>query len=533
MNTHYVRDIELYDTVKTFAMQNVYPSVQERDKNQRWDKEIWHKTSKIGLQGILIPQEYGGQGGSCLQLVQAAEAFCYGGGDGGLTLSIGATMTIGTLPIIIFGTEEQKKKYLPKIASGEYITSFGLTEASSGSDAASMLTTAKLDGDHYILNGSKMFITNGPIADLVIVTARTQGINSRNPFGISTFILETKLDGFSSGKPLEKMGMNTSKTSELIFDNIKVPKENLLGELHYGFSRVIHKTLEWERSTLSAMNNGFNSFLLDKSLNYAKQRNQFGQPIINYFAIQSKIVKIWLALQNGRRLVQFCAELIDRKQDTVLMASITKLVTTDMGEDCCREAIQILGGWGYMKEYDVERIYRDSRLGSIGGGTSEIMHLIIGSSIRNYEYLCKHITFLPTNQEQDFNFNPDYDTGLATELSILQSVGRLVRSACVNAKQIRRHPSTILSFSYAVCLYVTLYKSYLDSKTNTDQYTSAHKKRDFVLLTHYLVGKYLSFIKDLVFIDEKNTNIITHSFLKMKNISSYTRETTEFLENLL
>ncbi len=522
--------VEVFQSFKKFARDKILPSVQERDKTEYWDKTIWEGLSEIGALGALIPEEYGGQGATCLQAVLMTEALAVGSADGGLILATNVQMVIGTVPIIIFGTEEQKKKYLPKIASGKYITSFGLTEASSGSDAASMLTTAKLDGDHYILNGSKMFITNGPIADLVIVTARTDKKQSRSAFGISTFILETKLEGFSSGKPLEKMGMNSSKTSELIFDNMKVPKENLLGELHYGFSRVIHTNLEWERVILMANGLGSTTYVLETCFRYSLERKQFGQSIINFYAIYSKLVMLWCMSTAARRYLYAVAILKDKGHKILFQASIAKLFITDYGEGCFRDGIQILGGWGYMKEYDVERIYRDARLGTIGGGTNTVMQMIIASSIRNYGSFCAGLELFEESKNECL-MKEKYPTSISRELEALLCLRSLVESAYKQIKTIRKSQETMISFSNVICMYSILQHSYWDCAVDTENYTSAHKKRDFFLLLNYMINQNLHSIQSLSFVDEKNASDLLDNMLKMKNIDENMKTTMDFLRN--
>ena len=279
---------EFFNSVYDFARERILPGSDERDEKALWSNELWGEMGQMGLNGIAVPEEYGGQGASCLQCCQASEALNLGAQDGGLILAWGAHTIIGTMPIVLFGTDEQKKKYLPGLATGKLIAGLGLTEPGSGSDAAGLTTTARDAGDHWVLNGTKMFITNGPIGDVFIVMARTKEGSSRNPMGISAFIVEKDHPGFSVGKVLKKLGMHTSTTSELIFEDMKVPKENQLGPLHSGFMRIGRATLEWERTVLVSATLGSAGFCLETALKYASTRQQFGKPILEFPAIQEK-----------------------------------------------------------------------------------------------------------------------------------------------------------------------------------------------------------------------------------------------------
>ncbi len=372
--------IEFKAMIRDFAAAEVKPSVEERDKTGAWSPEIWRKMGAIGLLGLPFPEEYGGQGADCLTTTVATEAFAEGASDGGVTLAWGAHTIIGTMPIVLCGTEEQKRKYVPKLATGEWIAGLGLTEPGSGSDAAgSMLTRAEKKGDRYLLNGSKMFITNGPIGDVFVIMAVTD--KRKGPLGISVFIVEKTMPGFSVGKKLDKMGMRTSTTSELIFQDMEVPAENMLTKENSGFLRVGRATLEWERTVLVASGIGCLQFLLDEGVRYAKNRVQFNEPIIRFHAIMEKIAWARCQLDAARLLLYRSARKKDQGKAAPIESSIAKLYTTEALVHASYEIGQIHGGYGFIKEYAVERAYRDARLGTLGAGTSEVMRSIIAANM--------------------------------------------------------------------------------------------------------------------------------------------------------
>ncbi|MCC6275848.1 MAG: acyl-CoA dehydrogenase family protein [Leptospiraceae bacterium] len=373
--------IDFKQSVKEFAKKEILPSTEERDLKQKWDPVLWRKMGEMGLLGLPIPEEYGGQGANCLMTTVATEGFAEGSADGGLTLAWGAHTIIGTMPIVLCGTDEQKKKYLPKIATGEWTTGLGLTEPFSGSDAAgSMETRVVKKGDRYILNGSKMFITNGPIGDVFIVMAVTD--KSKGAMGISVFIVEKNFKGFSVGKKLEKMGMRTSTTSELIFEDMEVPAENMISKENSGFVRVGKATLEWERTVLVASSIGSIQLMLDSAVRYAKEREQFGEPIINFQAIQNKIAIARTKLDASRLLIYKSAVKKDKGESAPIESSIAKLYATESANEVAYDMGQIFGGYCFIHEYPVERAYRDARLGTLGGGTSEVMRSIIAANLQ-------------------------------------------------------------------------------------------------------------------------------------------------------
>ncbi|MCB1306528.1 MAG: acyl-CoA dehydrogenase family protein [Leptospiraceae bacterium] len=372
--------IEFRDMVKKFAQTYVQPTAEERDAQGSWDADIWKKMGEMGLLGLPFPEEYGGQGADCLTTTVATEAFAEGATDGGVTLAWGAHTIIGSMPIVLCGTPEQKQKYIPRLATGEWTAGLGLTEPGSGSDAAgSMETRAEKKGDRYVLNGSKMFITNGPIGDVFVVMAVTD--KKKGAMGVSVFIVEKDFKGFSVGKKLNKMGMRTSTTSELIFEDMEVPAENLLTKENSGFVRVGRATLEWERTVLVASAIGSIQYLLDQSVKYAKNRVQFGEPIVRFQAIQDKIARARMRLDAARLLLYKSAVKKDRGESAPIESSIAKVYATEAMIDVTYDMGQIHGGYCFIHEYPIERSYRDARLGTLGGGTSEVMRSIIAANI--------------------------------------------------------------------------------------------------------------------------------------------------------
>lgn len=371
--------IHFRNSVYQFAKDRIAPRAEELDLKGEFGWQNWRDMAQMGLLGLPFPEEYGGSNASPLATCLAMEAMAHAGVDSGTTLSWGAHTILCGVPIWLLGTTEQKQKYLPKLASGEWIGGFGLTEPDAGSDAASLKTTAVKHGDRWVLNGSKMFITNGPIGHVFVVFASTD--KSQGNKGISAFIVEKDFPGFSVGKELKKMGNRTSPTSELVFDSCEVPEGNLLGPLGRGFLAVGKETLEWERSCMIAPIVGGMEFLLEQCVEYAKNRRQFGQPIASFQAIQHKLADMKVALEASRLLVYRVAWMKERGQSAMLEASIAKLFVTEQMLKVANDAVQIFGGYGYIHEYPVERAYRDAKLGTLGAGTSEVQKMVIISEL--------------------------------------------------------------------------------------------------------------------------------------------------------
>jgi alkylation response protein AidB-like acyl-CoA dehydrogenase len=365
--------------VYQFARDRLQPRAQELDARGEFSWENWRDMAGMGLLGLPFPERYGGSEASPLATCLAMEAVGAAGVDAGTPLAWGAHTILCGVPIWLLGTEAQKEKYLPKLCSGEWVGAFGLTEPGSGSDAAAMKTFAEKRGDRWLLNGSKMFITNAPVASVFIVFAATKkGAGNQ---GISTFIVERQAPGLAVGKDLAKMGNRTSVTAELSFDNCEVPAENLLGPQDLGFIAVGKETLEWERSCMIAPIIGGMQFMLECSTAYARERKQFGRAIGEFQAIQHKLVDMKLAIEGARLLVYRVAWLKQQGRRAMMEAAIAKLWTTEAAIRVAYDAVQVFGGYGYIHDYPAERFYRDARLGTIGAGTSEVQKMVIAGEL--------------------------------------------------------------------------------------------------------------------------------------------------------
>lgn len=360
---------------------NDLDAIMHADEKNEFRLDAWKKMADYGLLGLPFPEKYGGQGADVLTTLLAMEAFGKGSCDAGLCLSYGAHTILCGVPIWKLGTEMQREKYLTKICSGEEIGGFALTEPNAGSDAASVQMTAKKVGNKYILNGTKMFITNGPQGHIFITIASTD--KAAKHFGISAFIVENDFPGFSISKKLNKMGVRTSPTAELIYEDCEVPEENLIAQVGQGFIQVAQTILEWERSCLLAAGLGGMERGLEACIKYTKERKQFGRPICEFQAMQKKLVDMKVAIEAARLLIYRVAWLKDNNIPGMLEASIAKLFLSEVGMRVAEDAVQIHGGYGLMKEYPVERGFRDAKLGTIGGGTSEVQKMIISRLLLN------------------------------------------------------------------------------------------------------------------------------------------------------
>ncbi|MBI2566634.1 MAG: acyl-CoA dehydrogenase family protein [Candidatus Schekmanbacteria bacterium] len=361
--------------VVRFARAEIVPRCREHDLKEEFDFESFRKLGEFGILGLHFPEELGGSGADVLTTVLAGEALGEAGVDGGLTLAYGAHSFLCADTILRNGTDEQRRKLIPKLASGEHIGCMGLTEPDAGSDVAAMKTTARRQGDRYVLDGAKMFITNGPIADVAVVYAKTQPELGHG--GISAFIVEKGTPGFTAGPPLVKMGVRTSVTSELVFAGCEVPAANLLGREGQGFLMAM-QTVEWDRSALLAPFVGSGTYLLQKCAAYASERTQFGRPIAAFHATKQKLASIRVFTEAARSLVYRIAWCKDQGRPlNHLEAAVAKLFIGDWSLSPINDAVLLHGGYGYCHEYDVERVFRDSRLAPIGGGTSDIQKMII------------------------------------------------------------------------------------------------------------------------------------------------------------
>jgi butyryl-CoA dehydrogenase len=363
---------QLRDMIRDFALNEVAPTAAERDEEERFDREIWNKMAELGLTGIPWPEQYGGAGFDYVAYAIAVEELSRVCASTGVTLS--AHTSLAGWPIYKYGNEEQKQKYLRPMAEGKKIGAYGLTEPGSGSDAGGMKTTAKLDGDDYVINGSKIFITNGGVADTYVVFAVTDPDSKHK--GTSAFIVESNFEGFSVGKKERKMGIRSSPTTEIIFDNCRVPKENLLGSEGEGFI-IAMKTLDGGRNGIAAQAVGIAQGALDVATEYAKERVQFGKPILSNQGVSFKLADMATAVEASRLLTYQAAWLESNNLPYGKASAMAKLMAGDTAMSVTTDAVQIFGGYGYTKEYPVERYMRDAKITQIYEGTQEIQRLVI------------------------------------------------------------------------------------------------------------------------------------------------------------
>ncbi|MBS4204696.1 acyl-CoA dehydrogenase [Lederbergia citrea] len=357
--------------VRDFAQKEVAPTAAERDEEERFDMALFEKMAELGLTGIPWPEEYGGIGSDYLAYCIAVEELSRVCASTGVTLS--AHTSLAGWPVYKFGSEEQKQKYLRPMAEGSKIGAYGLTEPGSGSDAGGMRTTARLDGENYILNGSKIFITNGGIADIYIVFALTDPNDKRST---TAFIIEKDYEGFSVGKKEKKLGIRSSPTTEIIFEDCKVPVENVLGEVGQGF-KIAMMTLDGGRNGIAAQAVGIAQGALDASVAYAKERKQFGKPIAENQGISFKLADMATSIEASRLLTYQAAWLESKGLPYGKESAMSKLMAGDTAMKVTTEAVQVFGGYGYTKDYPVERFMRDAKITQIYEGTQEIQRLVI------------------------------------------------------------------------------------------------------------------------------------------------------------
>lgn len=367
--------LALREQVLRFARQEIAPRVRDHDLRSEFDLQSWRRLGEMGVLGLHLPEAYGGGGESVLSCVAVGEALGEAGVDGGLCLSYGAHSFLCADTILAHGSEAQRCRWLPRLATGEWIGCMALTEPGAGSDVASLSTRAVRAEGGYRLDGRKMFITNGGIADLAVVYARTDP--GPGHAGLSAFVVEKGAPGFSAGRALHKLGMRSSVTSELILEECFVREENRLGEEGAGFMMAM-QTVEWDRSTLLAPFLGQMRLLLDRCCAYARERVQFGRPIASFQAVKHKIADIAILIEAARSLVYRVAWYKDQGRPlNPLEAACAKLFVGEASLGPTSDALVLHGGYGYCHEYDVERVFRDARLAAIGGGTSDIQKLVI------------------------------------------------------------------------------------------------------------------------------------------------------------
>lgn len=367
---------QLREMIRDFALNEVAPTAAERDEEERFDRDIFDKMAELGLTGIPWPEEYGGAGFDYLAYCIAVEELSRVCASTGVTLS--AHTSLAGWPVYKFGTEEQKQKYLRPMAEGKKIGAYGLTEPGSGSDAGGMRTYAVEDGDHYVLNGSKIFITNGGIADIYVVFAVTDP--EAGSKGTTAFIVEADFAGFSVGKKEQKLGIRSSPTTEIIFDNCRVPKENILGEVGQGFV-VAMKTLDGGRNGIAAQAVGIAQGALDAAAEYAKERVQFGKPIALQQGVGFKLADMATTIEASRLLTYQAAWLESNDLPYGQASAMAKLMAGDTAMKVTTEAVQVFGGYGYTKDYPVERYMRDAKITQIYEGTQEIQRLVISRNL--------------------------------------------------------------------------------------------------------------------------------------------------------
>lgn len=366
----------LQKMLKEFTDAEVAPSATDRDRSGEFPVEIFQQLAQLEIMGLPFPEEYGGAGADTISFAIAVEELSRGCGSTGITYS--AHISLGGAPLHLFGTHEQKLQYLVPIARGESLGAFGLTEPNAGSDAGGTKTQAVSDNDNYIINGNKVFITNASYAKFLALTAVTDP--SKKTSGISAIIVPTDAAGFTIKANYEKMGLHSSNTTELILENVRVPKENLLGNEGEGFKQFLI-TLDGGRIGIGAMAVGLAQAAYEKALQYAKERVQFGHSLSKFQAIQFKLADMAMKIELARNMVYKAAWLKDQGRKFTKEAAMAKLYASEMAVEVCDQAIQIHGGYGYMKEYQVERLYRDAKLLEIGEGTSEVQRMVIARQI--------------------------------------------------------------------------------------------------------------------------------------------------------
>ncbi len=368
--------VMIADMIRKFGEEHIRPKMMEWDEAQTFPVEVFKKLGELGLMGVLVPTEYGGSGFSYTEYVTAIvelSRIC-----GSIGLSMAAHNSLCTGHIMTFGNEEQKKKYLPKLATAEFIGAWGLTEVGTGSDSGGMNTTAVLEGDHYVINGSKNFITHGKSGDVAVVIVRTG--QKGDSHGMTAFVIEKGTPGFTAGRKENKLGMRASETCELIFVNCKVHKSQMLGKVGDGFIQAM-KVLDGGRISIASLGVGIAKGAYDASVKYAKEREQFGKPISQFQAIAFKLADMVTEIEAAELLTYKAADMKNKGEKMTKEGAIAKYYSSEVAVRVSTDAVQIFGGYGYTKDFPVEKYYRDSKLCTIGEGTSEIQKLVISREI--------------------------------------------------------------------------------------------------------------------------------------------------------
>ena len=361
---------------RDFAEKRLAPTVSERDHKEEFSRTLTDEMGELGLTGICFPEEYGGSGGDVMSYILAVEELSKA--DDGVGITLSATVSLCAWPIYAYGTEEQKQKYLVPLAEGEKLGAFGLTEPNAGTDASGQQTVAVLDGEDYILNGSKIFITNAGEAETYIVFAMTD--KAKGMKGISAFIVEKDMPGFTFGKKEHKMGIHTSLTNELVFQDVRIPKENLLGKIGEGF-KIAMSTLDGGRIGVAAQALGIAQAALDHAIKYSKERVQFGKPIASNQAIAFMMADMATKIDAARLLIYRAAYLKDQGLPYSKEAAMAKMYASDIAMEVTTDAVQIYGGYGYSREYPVERLMRNAKITQIYEGTNQVQRMVISGAI--------------------------------------------------------------------------------------------------------------------------------------------------------
>ncbi len=363
-------------TVRDFAEKHIRPQLMVWDESQEFPIEVFKKLGALGLMGVLVPEEYGGAGLTYFEYVTAIQELARVCGSIGLSMAAHNSLCTGH--IMTFGNEEQKKKYLPKLATAEWLGAWGLTEANTGSDAMRMQCVAKQDGDYWVINGTKNWITHGISGNVAVVLARTGELLDSN--GITAFIVERTTPGFKAGKKENKLGMRASETAEMIFEDCRVHNSQVLGKVGDGFKQAM-KVLDGGRISIAALSLGIAKGAFDASVKYSKERQQFGQPISSFQAISFKLADMATQIEAAELLTLQAADMKNRGLKMTKESAFAKYYASEVAVRCATEAVQIFGGYGYTKDFPVEKFYRDSKLCTIGEGTSEIQKLVIARNI--------------------------------------------------------------------------------------------------------------------------------------------------------
>jgi alkylation response protein AidB-like acyl-CoA dehydrogenase len=367
---------QVAQTARDFAEQHIRPFVMQWDESQEFPVKMFREMGKLGLLGILVPEEYGGAGLTYFEysvILQEISKVC-----GSIGLSTAAHNSLCSGHILTFGTDQQKKKYLSKLATGEWLGAWGLTEPNTGSDAGNMKTTAVKDGDHWVLNGTKSWITHGISGDVAVVIARTGEPRAKD--NATAFIVERGTKGFSGGKKENKLGMRASETAEMIFDNCRIPDANRLGDVGDGFKQAL-KVLDGGRISIAALSLGITKGAYEASVQYSKERHQFDQPISNFQGIAFKLADMATEIAAAEMLTLQACDLKNRGQKMTMEAAMAKYYASEVAVKVSTDAVQIFGGYGYTKDFPVEKYFRDSKLCTIGEGTSEIQKLVISREV--------------------------------------------------------------------------------------------------------------------------------------------------------